>query len=451
MTSNLSDLSFDDILKRLQSCRNMLLEKIKTEESRDIDEVLTLLKEKSDKICYGYEIKPESPRPEYLKQWKDYLKGEDEEPTLRVVRYLCWDSDIASSKEFLEYIYKKQETLRPRSLVGIVRACHMKWKSSKDNREIVKSLLIRFKKGSHKIIDKWNKNNNSREMILGLEGHKLFADEMVRDYNKIKEYLESWAVDEQTEYFSESIWHAVNLCMRDTNKIIYLFTEILHWQLWEDFQFRHIIKFLILDNFYNNNESSKEILINFVKSDNRLGDPRLPRNETNWFTMDNDEARSRFIQWLAKEDIEFFINYVLPKDSDKHDRRFWLGYLKNCKDSQIMLCQDDENKIKRSESFKKGELKISHLGRTKNKHENSVLLLDFGTIVAVEFSFVGAVYLYEAFQFKEIMPNFRSKDSYSERDFKVKDKCIVKFCHTESKHWQDNVRNILAQHDIRPE
>lgn len=448
MTYRLSDSSFDDIIKRLQSCRNMLLEVIKTEETKDIDEVLTQFKEKSDKICYGYEIKPESPRPEYSKQWKDYLIGKNGEPSPRVIRNLCWDSDIASSKKFLDYIFKKQETLKPRSFVGIVRACHMKWKSIEDNREIVKNLLTRLKKGSHKIIDKWNKDNSSREMILGSEGHKLFAYEMVRDNKKIKEYLESWEVDKQSEYFSDSISYALELCMRDTNKIEYLFSEILGWKSWEDHLLKHKIKLLILDDFYNNNESPKEKLINFVKSDNRLGDPRLPRYETNWFTMDKEE-RSRFIQWLAKEDIEFFINYVLPKNSDKHDRRFWLGYLKNCKDSQIMLCQDDENKIKRSESFKKSELRISHLKRIKSN--NSVLLLDFDKITAVEFSVVGAVYLYETSMFKKIMPNFRDKNNYKEGDFKDKYNCIDRFRHTESKHWQDNVRNILAQYGIRPE
>ena len=102
---------------------------------------------------------------------------------------------------------------------------------------------------------------------------------------------------------SENCFHNNDLCH-------YLFAELLTWQLWSNTSFKEIVAKLILDGHYQR-EAQREILQNFILSDDRLGDPTL-KNGRNWADMDRN-AHENFIQWLSRADIVFFFEHVLPK------------------------------------------------------------------------------------------------------------------------------------------
>jgi hypothetical protein len=308
---------------------------------------------------------------------------------------------------------------------------------------MVRGMIANYR-GPNRILSKWN---NSLDTILSSKGPELFASEMVKNFRTIKEHAESWAVDVQSDFFKHhAMVHAVQQCRKNVDRFRYLFDELLNWQLWDNSVFKKMISEFILNDYFNN-VTTREILQNFVLSDNRLGDPRLPRNRLNWTDFDAD-ARGRFIQWLSQIDIVFFFEHVLPKGSDPHGRKdFWLQYLKKIKASRPMLCQADADRLKTSSFILENKIRIDHIGKINTP--NSVFLLDFGEIVAVEFSVVGACHVYKAEDFKKIMPDFWSKKGFNESYFKHPKKCISRIVHDRSGRWKREMSNLLSQYGVR--
>ncbi len=454
MNSNLSTILFDDILRNLHIA-NTALKKIT--EPKPIDEIISPLQA----ICYSVgSNKPYKPLyvpEEYIAKWRKYLK-DGTKPEPRALRYLCWKPDVASDKRFLEYLQQEQINLSARSLQGIVRACHLRWedvlKESLFKKgsllEMVRDMVVNYN-GTNRILQKWN---SSIDIVLSSNGPGLFASEMIINFKTIKEHTESWAVEqsknisEPAEFFLGAMMQAVQRCRHDINRCRYLFDELLHWQLWGNTRFKKMIGDFILDDYFTH-EAAREMLQNFILSDNRLGDPRLPRNNRNWVDM-STEARSRFIQWLSKVDIVFFFEHILPKGTDPHGRKeFWLKYVHKLKASRPLLCFNDE--VRLQTLLMKDKTKVGHFGKIRGI--NSAFLLNFGEIVAVEFSRVGAIYLYIANNFKKIVPDFWAGQPFNEAGLKNRNLCIddpVRHVTTSNVNWRRKVSNILAQYGIRP-
>ena len=73
------------------------------------------------------------------------------------------------------------------------------------------------------------------------------------------------------------------------------------------------------------------------------------------------------------------------------------------------------------------KIKSANFGKISTN--NSVFLLDFGTIVTVEFSVIGASYVYGSQDFKKVFPDFWSMKSFSESYFKRQAICIGRIVH----------------------
>ncbi|MDA8214252.1 MAG: EH signature domain-containing protein [Nitrospiraceae bacterium] len=449
MKPDLSTVSFNDVFKKLRfSSVNIK----KSTESKPIAEIISPLQIICSSIGSSKPYKPLYVPEEYEKQWKDYL-SHGRKLESRAQRYLCWEPNVASDKRFLEYLQQEQINLSARSLQGIVRACHLSWEDvSKESLskkgsllEMVRDMIVNYN-GPNRILQKWN---SSIDIVLSSNGPGLFASEMIRNFKTIKEHTESWAVEqsknisEPAEFFLGAMMQAVQQCRHDINKCRYLFDELLHWQLWGNTRFKKMIGDLILDTFFNN-ESAREILQRFVLRDNRLGDPR--RNKRNWADIDAD-AKDRFIQWLSREDIGFFFEHVLPDRKDPHERKsFWLKYVAKLKASRPLLCFEDEAKLR---TQLRDEAKVGHFGKIRGA--NSAFILDFGQVKAVEFSRVGACYIYTEDKFNQIVPDFWSNRTFTEAGLKDKNRCVDSIRHfiTYNVDWRRNVMNILARHGVR--
>lgn len=444
MHSNPLTISFDDVFKTLNFALNNIK---KNTESITADIIISRLKI----ICVGSDkpYKPLYVPDEYVTQWEDYLST-NREPEVRAVRYLCWKPDIASDTKFIDYLYRGQMNLSARSLQGIVRACHFRWESvlkeslfKKVNlMERVRGMIVNYK-GPNRILQKWN---SSIDIILSSNGPGLFATEMLRDFRTIKEHTESWAVEIQSDFFLASMKHAVQQCKHDLNRCRYLFAELLRWTLWSNTEFKKMISDLILDDYFND-DVSREMLQIFILSDDRLGDPRLPRNNRNWLDM-SSEARSHFIQWLSQVDIVFFFDHVLPKGDDPHGRKdFWLKYLKQFRATRPMLYSGDENRLR--SVLLRNRSQVGHFGKIYSVSDNSVFLLDFGSIITIEFSKVGACYIYNTSDFRRIYPDFWHPRHVYESIFRNRKKCIGRIIHDRGGRWKREMSNLLSQYGIR--
>lgn len=445
MNSNLSTISFDDILKKLKFAATT----IKAMDIKPVDEVLSPLITICSNVGSNKPYTPLYVPEEYVRQWKVYLL-QNEKPHARAVRYLCWEPDVASTKKFLDYLHHEQITLSARSLQGIVRACHKHWASVLKDSVFKKGSVIeqvrgmvRDYQGPNRILAKWK---GSIDMVLSSKGPELFATAMTKDFKTIKEHSESWAVDVQSEFFKHhAMVHAVQQCRKSVDRCRYLFAELLHWQLWDNSVFKKMISEFILDDYFNNG-ATKEMLQNFILSANYLGDPRLPRNNRNWLDIDT-EARNTFIQWLSTEDIRFFFEHVLPARKDPQERKsFWLQYIPKLKSSRPLLCFEDEVRLR---PLLRDKTKVGHFGKIRGS--NSAFILDFGQVKAIEFSRVGACYIYTDNEFNQIIPELWSSRTFTEVGLKDKNRCVERVRHliTYNVDWRKDIMNILARYDVR--
>lgn len=384
------------------------------------------------------------PRQEiYLRQWHEYNYGQRDGLDSSAVRYLCWEPSVATDVKFISYLEQVKDRLNSRAIQGLVRSYHYRWDASVANSwlaERLKGILQNFK-GSQRVIAKWRKSSGA---ILGSEAPRRFVKEvLLAAYKPIKENIEEWALDGQSAFIQQTVRHATVECreiMRSNQEgQDYLLKELLGWDGWELSTFKKEIENTIL---HKNSSILSEKIQSFILGHANLGDPRLPRNN-NWLGI-SDEAKKIFISWLSRRDIIFFFEHVLPKGSDPHGRKdFWLHYVNNLRQSRPLLSEDDRLRLST-------HAKDVNYGRISG--QNSAFILDFGTLVCVEFSIVGACYIYQKHDFDKMVPELFASWWFTEKDLKVREKAVDRVIHrvTLNTDWRYDVKNILAKNGIRP-
>ena len=208
--------------------------------------------------------------------------------------------------------------------------------------------------------------------------------------------------------------HAVRACQEHLGDKAalrtYLLTTLLPWVGWPVQDFHTAVGTTILHPISAREPSPQESLTKLVRQDTRLGDPRLPRNMKNW--LDIQAARQRLLQWLSRADIHFFFEHVLPKGTDPHGRKtFWLKYVSRVQMSRPLLNRDDEARLRATIQSQREQ--VGHFGHVRGA-EPSAFLLDFGSVVVVEFSRVGnACYLYEQPNAAKVIPDIWSQEPFT--------------------------------------
>ncbi len=204
---------------------------------------------------------------------------------------------------------------------------------------------------------------------------------------------------------------------------------------------------LILSRSADKSESFQQTLRSYVQNCRRLGDPRLRQFAPNWRDMD-PEAAQRFLSWLAKENILFFFNTILPRNDENRRRAdFWLRYHKQIKDFQVAISEQDYWKVKANKSA--ADLPL-HSRVTQAS--TSAFLMEFqgyGTeFIIAEFSETGnAAYIYERATFESKNINLRTPFFQLNRHLKHdgrKDRIL----HLGT--WESPARQKLAELGIRP-
>ncbi len=191
-------------------------------------------------------------------------------------------------------------------------------------------------------------------------------------------------------------------------------------------------------------------LVEVIHGDDRLGDPRLAGNAPGWRAMPQ-EARERFLAWLARETLQFFFDTLVPiNDENRRRAKFWLEYAKKqgkVKDFQVAVSIDDLYRIKASRAKT-----IPSYSRVTGGKTSAFLMVFEGygmEYVIIEFSETGnAAYIYtrkgfESGGIKLRSNSFHLTDALKRRRFET-DRII------HVGEWEPKARRTLSELGIRP-
>lgn len=382
---------------------------------------------------------------EYLRQWREVLGGQRAELEHRAVRYLCWEPPVAADERFHAHLEKRGIGLGARALQGLVRSCHSVWSEEFAGGLIAARVRHRLDTyaGPGRLLARWKE---APSMILGARGHAEFAAKLVGARLSFASACEAWGVDERTPYMAEcaraAAASALKNAWREADLRNYLLDEVLAWDGWQSvIEFKRVVSQVLL-NKASDIPDFKERLKKLILGDFRLGDPRLPANNTKWYGVD-DEARRRFVQWLSQADIVFFFEHVMTRDQDWHGRKeFWLKYVSSLKQSRPLLNATDRARLKGALS--RGGAHSVHFGQTNGY---SAFLLDFGPVLVVEFSGVGAIYVYRREVVEKVAQGFYTTPLFTDARLKQRDLCAHRKRHDPG--WQYEVANVLARYGVR--
>jgi hypothetical protein len=300
------------------------------------------------------------------------------------------------------------------------------------------------------VLEKWKAD---LPLVLGSRGLEKFSELLVSNRYSVAELCQSWKLDEVTAYTLEAVKGAVTSCIekldvlsdrqaRELKLETYLCSKLLAWERWPDAEFRAQAARVILST-YAEKTSNKEVK-ELVVSDQRLGDPRLPRNEPNWNGY--SKAQRSVTEWLSRDDISFFFEQVIPPRHNQHRRkRFWLTYADQIKRSRPLLLRRHRAELARLKD------KVGNFGSYDHDF-TSAFVLDFGQVAAVEFSEKGnACFVYERRSFDKLVPGAElwAPTPFSERQLKNRDTCIARITHDVHGYWIYTLENLLARYGIR--
>ena len=387
---------------------------------------------------------------EYLRFWIKFQKQQINEIPARVRRFLCWEPRIGASFEFLTFLKQLNESLSANSLQGLVYARHAEWSAdNSQNREIalVRSAIRKYQ-GRNRLINKWRENI---DLILNPQAAKIAAQKIFLDQKSVSEFCGEWGINEQTVFVGEAVSECAQLCfkqfadvnLKDESEDFFV-NEILDWKNFSLSVYKSIVSQTILTGKFLKDEKFQEKVVGYIIADDRLGDPRLPSNSQNWVGIET-EARTRLLQILSRADIVFFFDQVMTGYDDRHGRKnFWLRYISSLKQSRPLLNAGD--KLRLGSILRRQGRKMLHFGETKG--QQSAFLLDFGSILVIEFNGVGACYIYEELGRKRIFYDIYTDEAFT--DAKLKQPYLAAERISHRGDWQWRLSYILSQYGIRP-
>lgn len=445
-----SDISFDDLILLIKKNKKRLDDFAEFLPTRPAETDFQKLKTVVAKL--GTQASSRPPYSErYIQQWTDYEAGKSADVERGAARYLCWESEIATTEKFLTYLQQSEVELNRRSLEGLVRSCHTKWEGSfPESLSVAKARrLLDTYDGPSPVLVKWKSHLTA---ILGKDGPSLLAKELIAKEKTLKDHLSQWYLEVKSPFVRQLVAAATALARQrldaPTDRLFQiLFNELLPWANWRISDLKKEITEIILHRACTG--KAQELVQAFILEHKELlGDPRLPANRTKWAEV-SEGAKNKVLQWLCREDIYFFFDHMYQDRTDPHHRKeFWLRYLDRCVASRPLLGSGDALRLRTI--LRRDRSKVGHFGNLRGG-DNSAFLLDFGGITVVEFSKVGACFIYENQRFSSIV-DFWQSGSFLESDMKDPSRCLKRIVHriTANIDWRIEAQRTLAMKNVRP-
>jgi hypothetical protein len=383
---------------------------------------------------------------EHRVAWKKVLSGGQGSLSLGSIRFLVWEPAVVLDPRFHRYMDRQNYSLGARGLQGLVRACHLHWPTVMKDGTILEDARRRLLsyRGPNRIVRRWQDNV---EMVLDPHGPSALGSWMITGLHSPGDTAAEWSIDSTSAFYLEAIKMALIVARtrwRDEAEIAaFVCHEILSWNGWPvEHLKREIAECVLHADAWSDNVNDR--LKALVLSHPNLGDPRLPANQKNWLGV-RIQAKQRVIEWLSKADIVFFFDHAFPRGGDPHRRKpFWLKYVSRVVMSRPLLCRDDAMRLRTHQG--KDHDEVGNYGEVDGF--NSVFLMSFGDICAVEFSHIGACYLYTRRNMERVLPDFWARDFFSERNLRRRDACVARIVHRRG--WEVELQNTLSRLGVRP-
>lgn len=377
----------------------------------------------------------------------------------RQIRTLCTSEETALEPQLIDTLAARPELLkRSICLFGIVVAYFSHWRTMKTPGKVESLILAALSrhKSPGSIAEMWNKD----PLLFSPGAADQLAAAVVNSMAQIGEVLEKKLIPLTSALSLQVRARTADLaaqafCDQEATLSEAQTTVFLAWMIGVAWSFPvpkdafyQSVNRMILSKAAERHPAFRQRLMEYIRSDNRLGDPRLSPNKPKWRDVSAD-AGQRFLSWLARDSILFFFNTILPDDSNNRRRKdFWLMYHRaSIRDFQVAVSDQDLNTLKRH--FLNKELPV--FSRVNHPTTSAFLMRFSGggrDYIIVEFSETGhAAYVHDAKSFENAAGSLRAYQ-FDLRKHLMNDLKVERIVHRGS--WEEKARYMLSALGIRP-
>lgn len=199
---------------------------------------------------------------------------------------------------------------------------------------------------------------------------------------------------------------------------------------------------LIILTDKNNDAEWKKCLLKVCHE--KLGDPRLPLNQTRWNGTEgvSQKAQKIYLKWLANNDLTLFFKIIDETATDRMWRyrdKFWRAYLDYIVNTKVFFGVDAQRiarQVAKDELLNYGSLDYN------SESNHSAFLFEIGDYAFCEWSHNGRLYIWR----RDKAP-VKFYDNKTNKAKMSKSICVESFVHSSSNtySWQKKVAEWLAK------
>ncbi|MCP9449604.1 MAG: EH signature domain-containing protein [Nitrospira sp.] len=390
-----------------------------------------------------------------LQKWQRYRESNDTpELSSHEIGRLCQHPASATDPLFYRYLVSKHYSPPPYALLGLVYTYHARWCSlTAGNRRFIEEALeafLRTYRGFFKALRRWQE---CLDYIIGSEAPVRLGRKLAEERSTPDLFAADYALHTNTEFWAEVLAQAAEYIVHRIERVPISQLEYLTRTLFDDSRIpksrvKELLAKAILSGRCDADETARSLIISFALGSREFGDPRV--HQAGWVGL--EAARERFISWLSREDIKLFFDLVIDRSSDRQGRKtYWLTWLPQLKRTRVLLSRYDQARV-RSRLRSRNE-QIPSYGLIESP-DTSAFLLDFGSVVIVEFSkSSNASYLYPRAIANDLFRDFYQQNrrwtvqELKRRDL-VEQQAARRLEHRRYRHnqWQDEMTSLLSRH-----
>lgn len=380
-----------------------------------------------------------------LKSWNEYLHSPNREPATRELKRLCWEPTVALEPRFVDLLkVHLGDRLSRRCQAGLVYSLAIRWDAAAENETLADPLCsFLFGNPSFKYAHQVRRYLNQKDGIACFVKEKTQAFPVIPDVLK-----ETFGLVLEGTQYAAAVRAAIGRSYSDL-----LFSESVAARRWlysevlkplEKHQVVSIIGRCVSNQVRVPSEPVLNDFRDFLLEYKDLGDPRAEGGSFKWKGVP-DTARQKVSEWLSQEDIRVFFDTFFDEGNDRQGRKeFWMRYAHRVQRTRVVVGDDDLGKRGRLSK----SLRSSSTVGTLRDGDGSAFVMDFGSVVVVEFSRANnACYFYApdskcAVITKFWSPSFRTSD--------LKNRDIGRYFAHHHQIWQRNLGRELSLLGVRP-
>jgi len=363
--------------------------------------------------------------------------------SVRELSALTWEPEIATSQAFLDKLLLEVGAPSARMLKGLLNSHHVSWKKLNGQRIVSLAAVLSSSASVNRTVQHWRRHIS---LIASVGAPRALAEQALSRHVGPDKLFDYYRIPVNSGFEREYYDCLLDKLLGQQRRLTesdkdYLFNVVLRLKRLDISLLKSALSQLILSPWVEEDPKAKELLIRFVLTHPDFGDPRL--HPQRWEGL--LDARLKVTQWLSAADITLFFDLIIRPDP--HSRAaFWKDYAPHVVRSRVLL--SPKSRAEYRTELEELEADGRHFCDFTTKAKTSAFVMDFGTLIAVEFSEVNnALYFYTPETFRTVLKNFWGAVR-SAQDLKATSHAIGWVRHSPDK-WQAEARRALSQHGIR--